>query len=993
MAMFSKALSSLTSNISSAYSLSQQPTSLAGPWKIYDAKHRKTGKPASVFVFSPKVLDQQQHGSLGGRSSGGVSLKKAQEEVVDRLKREAGALARLRHPSILELAEPVEETRNGGLMFATEPVTASLAQVLQDKDGSERGGGRGGSRFYVEEADGTRRRKELEVDELEIQKGLLQLGKGLEFLHESAGLVHANLTPESILINAKGDWKIAGLAFCGPHESSTSATSMPPISLHEVLSHDPRLPRNVQLDIDYTSPDFVLDNHLTSSADMFSLGLLIIALYNTPHASPLKTSGSLSTYKRTFSSSSTIPTQHNNFHVPTNNTNPFPPKLATDLLPRLITRRPAQRLTAREFQEAAYFDNILVSTIRFLDALPAKTPQEKAAFMRGLPRIMPQFPKSVLEKKVLPALLEEMKDRELLAPILTCVFAMVQAMPTGKRAFESVVAPKLREVFLSSSTGQGGKHAPSQHQQAAGAAAAGEKDTSKEAGLMVLLENMSTVATHCDGRTFREDIFPILLLALDALTTHGLVDAALGTLPVVLPVLDFSTIKNELFPVIAGVFAKTSSLAIKIRGLEAFYTLCGGSGNDGVGGDDDQAEDDLNGVGVPDMRKGGRGGSSSSIILDKFTVQEKVVPLLKGIKTKEPGVMMAALKVFRQVGEVADSEFLAVEVLPALWQMSLGPLLNLQQFQAFMRLVKRLSERIEREQTRKLQEMGGGNGGVGVGGVGARRAQQVGSGGASNGLSNGEDADFETLVSGRKPAAAGNDDLMNDWGVPSTTPAQPLGTQTYTAKKTHDQPTFSWQTPSSPAPSSAPAPQQPAMNALRSGAQPAARTITPDQSLSSFASLTPQSAFSQPLQPTRTGSQTGTSMGSMPLRPAQQPPQQSSGFNSNGTSLDWSAAATKNANWTVPKPPQQQQQMSGQGTNGFGATSKPSGAGFGIPPPPVSPQNVGQFGQLGAGQRQGSWGVGQQQQQMNGSSSGGPGGGGGGGGGGGTGLDRYESLI
>ncbi|OTA38229.1 hypothetical protein BTJ68_01579 [Hortaea werneckii EXF-2000] len=986
MAMFSKALSSLTSNISSAYSLSQQPTSLAGPWKIYDAKHRKTGKTASVFVFSPKVLDQQQHGALGGRSSGGVSLKKAQEEVVDRLKREAGALARLRHPSILELAEPVEETRNGGLMFATEPVTASLAQVLQDKDGSERGGGRGGSRFYVEEADGTRRRKELEVDELEIQKGLLQLGKGLEFLHESAGLVHANLTPESILINAKGDWKIAGLAFCGPHESSTSASSMPPISLHEVLSHDPRLPRNVQLDIDYTSPDFVLDNHLTSSADMFSLGLLI---HLQTHLQQLLHDPD--------------PTQQLPRPTSNSNTNPFPPKLATDLLPRLITRRPAQRLTAREFQEAAYFDNILVSTIRFLDALPAKTPQEKAAFMRGLPRIMPQFPKSVLEKKVLPALLEEMKDRELLAPILTCVFAMVQAMPTGKRAFEGVVAPKLREVFLSSSGGQGGKHGPSQqHQQQAAGAAAGEKDTSKEAGLMVLLENMGVVATHCDGRTFREDIFPILLLALDASTTHGLVDAALGTLPVVLPVLDFSTIKNELFPVIAGVFAKTSSLAIKIRGLEAFYTLCGGDssrsnsgGLGGAGDDDDEADDDLNGVGVPDKRKGGKGASSSSIILDKFTVQEKVVPLLKGIKTKEPGVMMAALKVFRQVGEVADSEFLAVEVLPVLWQMSLGPLLNLQQFQGFMRLVKRLSERIEREQTRKLQEMGGGNGGVGVGGLGARRAQQVGSGGASNGLSNGEDADFETLVSGRKPAAAGNDDLMNDWGVPSTAPAQSLGTQAHAAKKANGQPAFSWQTPS-PAPSSTPsASQQPAMNALRSGAQ-AGRTITPDQTLSSFASLTPQSAFSQPLQPTRTGSQTSTSTGSMPLRPAQ-PPQQSSGFNTNGPSLDWSAAAaTKNSTWTVPRPPQQQQQQrqtTGPATSGFGgATAKPPGAGFGLPPPPMSPQNVGQFGQPGGGQRQGSWGMGQQQQQqMGGSNSGGAGGGGGGGGGGG--LDRYESLI
>lgn len=48
-----------------------------------------------------------------------------------------------------------------------------------------------------------RRRRELEIDELEIQKGLLQISKALEFLHENAGLVHANLTPDAILINSK----------------------------------------------------------------------------------------------------------------------------------------------------------------------------------------------------------------------------------------------------------------------------------------------------------------------------------------------------------------------------------------------------------------------------------------------------------------------------------------------------------------------------------------------------------------------------------------------------------------------------------------------------------------------------------------------------------------------------------------------------------------------------------------------------------------------
>lgn len=113
--------------------------------------------------------------------------------------------------------------------------------------------------------------------------------------------------------------------------------------------------------------------------------------------------------------------------------------------------------------------------------------------------------------------------------------------------------------------------------------------------------------------------------------THAVVDAALSTLPAVLPALDYSTIKNELFPVIAGVFAHTNSLGIKIRGLEAFYTLCGGTA------ENNSISDGLDGVSIShDSSK-----LSSSQVLDKFTIQEKVVPLMKGIKTKEPGVMVS----------------------------------------------------------------------------------------------------------------------------------------------------------------------------------------------------------------------------------------------------------------------------------------------------------------------------------------------------------------
>ncbi|KAF2018822.1 protein kinase-like protein Scy1 [Aaosphaeria arxii CBS 175.79] len=933
--MFSNALKSFTSNISSNYSLSPQPTSFSGPWKIYDAKKKSTGKAASVFVFEKKSLEPPGGGSLGGRS-GASALKRAHEEVVERLKKEASSLARLRHPSVLELAEPVEETRGGGLMFATEPVTASLAGLLQEKDEQERAGGVGGrrSRYVVEESDGQKRRRELEIDELEIQKGLLQIAKGLEFLHESAGLVHANLTPEAIFINAKSDWKISGLAFCTPPENSTKPTSVTPISLSEVLNYDARLPRHVQLNVDYTSPDFVLDGNVTSAADMFSLGMLIIALYNSPHRSPLEFNGSQSAYKRAFSSSSSVPNKSNNFM----SSQPLPRDVVNGVLDRLITRRPAQRLDAREFQQAQYFDNILVSTIRFLDSLPAKTPHEKSQFMRGLPRILNQFPKSVLEKKVLPALLEETKDRELLALVLQNIFKIVTTLPASKRAFTERVIPKLREVFLSSPP------------PAKGAPA--ERDSLKEAGLMVVLENINVAAESSGGKEFKDDILPIINYALES-PTHSMVDAALRTLPVVVPILDFSTIKNELFPIIANVFAKTSSMGIKIRGLEAFKTLCGGGSEESDGFEGDGL------TGVVEVQKP---KTSNVSILDKYTIQDKVVPLLRGIKTKEPAVMMAALEVFKTIGPQVDSDFLAMDVLPILWQFSLGPLLNLPQFQAYMTTIKSMSTRVENEQTRKLQELGASNGTS----TATTRNEFMSFGGAPATTSNGfdttngsGDGDFEALVRGGSAAGAsgaaggGNDMLGGDaWAnapssassstiLPSRSVANNRGRASNNASPAA---TFSWSTP--PPPMSPPAQQH---NLSAPQHQGVGRTITPDNTLNSlntsFPALAPSNpgigspTFSQQQQQSRPGASMNTMMSPPPIST------QSSGLDwskaSSTTSNQWGGGGIASATSTTPglsnfsMAPQQQQSQ----TNPYSSfriappPSKPAGS-FGIPPPP-----------------------------------------------------------
>jgi SCY1-like protein 2 len=99
-------------------------------------------------------------------------------------------LSRLRHPCLLEVVEPIEETR-ASLTFVTERVISNLQLLVGgvDEDGfsdSSRSGGR-----------------KSELDELEIQSGLSSLTKALQFLHESAMIVHSNLTPQAVFVNAK----------------------------------------------------------------------------------------------------------------------------------------------------------------------------------------------------------------------------------------------------------------------------------------------------------------------------------------------------------------------------------------------------------------------------------------------------------------------------------------------------------------------------------------------------------------------------------------------------------------------------------------------------------------------------------------------------------------------------------------------------------------------------------------------------------------------
>ena len=93
------------------------------------------------------------------------------------------------------MVEPLEDSRSE-LTFVTETITASLGTILGVTSGSSRRDGVG--RPPAGESSSL-----VDLDEVEIQKGTLQIAKGLAFLHQQAKMVHLNLSPDAILVNAK----------------------------------------------------------------------------------------------------------------------------------------------------------------------------------------------------------------------------------------------------------------------------------------------------------------------------------------------------------------------------------------------------------------------------------------------------------------------------------------------------------------------------------------------------------------------------------------------------------------------------------------------------------------------------------------------------------------------------------------------------------------------------------------------------------------------
>ncbi|XP_018050975.1 PREDICTED: SCY1-like protein 2 [Atta colombica] len=474
----------------------------AGPgllWKIYSGYKKSTKQEAAIFVFEKRLLERW-------------SSRADRELVLETLKRGVMQLTKLRHPQVLIVQHPLEESRDS-LAFATEPVFASLANVL-------------GNYENIPQSTPANL-KGYKLLDIEIRYGLLQLGEGLAFLHGDVKLLHRNLCPESIVINVHGAWKIFGFDFCALNQNSDGKQSS-----WSYLEYDSTLPAVVQPQLNYQAPECILASSNGPSSDIFALGILIYTIHSSEHQ-PLqefhndfgKCRCFLENFKGCNVSAKLLPI----------------PDSLRDTVKLMLSHNPELRLDAHQFIKIEYFTDIGVKTLNYLDKLFQWDNLQKSQFYKGLPQLLKQLPHRVVLHRVLPALYKELVNPPMIPFVLPNILQVMEVSEIEE--FREHILPNLKPVLALEDPPQIS---------------------------LVLMQQVNLLLKLCPTDVIKTDIVPMLLHALES-EWEQLQELCLSALPNIVTMIEGPVIKNAILPRMKKICLspgkKSTSLGVRVNCL------------------------------------------------------------------------------------------------------------------------------------------------------------------------------------------------------------------------------------------------------------------------------------------------------------------------------------------------------------------------------------------------------------------------------------------
>ncbi|XP_054707393.1 SCY1-like protein 2 [Uloborus diversus] len=469
----------------------------AGPallWKVYKGIKKSTKEEAAVFVLEKKLLEKYS--------------KHERESVLAILKKGIATLTRLRHPSILTVQQSLEESRES-LAFATEPVFASLANILGYQENMP--------------VPPPKSLKDFELYDIEIKYGFLQLTEGLAFLHNDVKMMHGNINPESILVNRNGAWKLAGFDFCFQF-------SMNPDSQNEQFSFgeiDIDMPPPCHPHLDYIAPERILGSTNTAASDMFALGALFFAVHNSGKSVLMNSGCSMASIKQNF----------NQLKMLSHNALSCLPVECRDHVKMLLNITPELRPDAFQTSKLSMFEDVGVKTLQYLDSLYQWDNFQKSQFYKGLPQIISKMPKRVTLHRVVPCLVKEYHTPEMVPFVLPNI--LLVAEDATKEEFQSLILQDMIPLFRLQEPVQ---------------------------VTLIFMQKMELLLSKCPQSVIGNHVLPMIYRALES-DAQQIQELCLSIIPKFASLIEYSAMKNALLPRIKKLCIATSYLSVRVNCL------------------------------------------------------------------------------------------------------------------------------------------------------------------------------------------------------------------------------------------------------------------------------------------------------------------------------------------------------------------------------------------------------------------------------------------
>ncbi|XP_066155262.1 SCY1-like protein 2 isoform X2 [Euwallacea fornicatus] len=477
-----------TNPITNHYDVGKQIAN-AGPefvWKIYEAYRKSDGKECSVFVFEKRCAEK-------------LHKPKRKETVTEILRNSIKELEIYRHPKLLHVLHSIEECDNT-LAFASEPVYASLANIFAFQESVVATSSPGGTQQPPSKPGLLQR--EYNFLDIEHKYGLLQITEALSFLHFTGHVIHKNVCPASILVTKRGTWKLAGMEFIEKLHDAQDGQEVP------CQPWTSRLSKMVQPNLDYMAPECQQQSKCSIMSDMFSLGLIMCAIFNSGR-SLIQANYSSSAYSKQFE---LIEDQLRNIL-------PRVPAGLQECVVRLVNKDVRQRPTAQLLMLLKYFDDPMVQALQYLDTIMMKDPTQKSHFYRNtLKDALPYIPKKLWYQHVWPSLRQEMCSQEVLAAVLQPVLFIVQESTVEE--YETFILHNFRQIFAAPKTVQ---------------------------AAVTILESLHIILEKTPREEIKSEVLPMLYNAFDSPTIQ-VQNAALIAVINISDYLDESAIKMIILP-------------------------------------------------------------------------------------------------------------------------------------------------------------------------------------------------------------------------------------------------------------------------------------------------------------------------------------------------------------------------------------------------------------------------------------------------------------